>query len=206
MGLGLGHSCAVVNGAAKCWGQNSLGQLGNNSNEVSLIPAQVDGLTSGVTAISAGVQHSCAIVNGSAKCWGRNMEGQLGNNSNSNSLVPVVVEGLDSGVSSITSGYQHTCAVHHTKLKCWGVAHSPLGLNEARAFNTKIPQTVPYLTGTATQVSAGGYGIDGSGHSCAVVDNRVYCWGKNTQGTVGDRLDVIENTTHVFVPILKPIF
>jgi hypothetical protein len=46
--------CDWVAGAAKCWGYNSDGQLGNNSTDASLVPVQVQGLSNGVTEIAAG--------------------------------------------------------------------------------------------------------------------------------------------------------
>ena len=55
-------------------------------------PTQVEGLTAGVTAITAGMFHTCALVDATARCWGYNEYGELGNGSNANSLVPVLVE------------------------------------------------------------------------------------------------------------------
>jgi len=78
-------------GAAKCWGDNANGQLGNGVTADSHVPIQVTGLTSGVQAIAAGTFHSCAIVNGAAQCWGLNINGQLGNGVPGNSHVPVQV-------------------------------------------------------------------------------------------------------------------
>jgi hypothetical protein len=38
---GVSHTCAVVNGGVQCWGDDSSGQLGNNSTTGSNVPVQV---------------------------------------------------------------------------------------------------------------------------------------------------------------------
>jgi alpha-tubulin suppressor-like RCC1 family protein len=85
------RACAIVNGGARCWGNNRWGQLGNDSTTNSSVPVDVEGLTSGVSAIAAGLAHTCAVVSGGAQCWGDNSGGQLGNDSTTSSLVPVQV-------------------------------------------------------------------------------------------------------------------
>jgi alpha-tubulin suppressor-like RCC1 family protein len=84
--------CAVVSGAAYCWGYNYSGQLGDNTTDTRNAPVPVKGLVSGVTAINAGLTHTCAITNGRAYCWGNNSRGQLGDGTNTSSLVPVAVK------------------------------------------------------------------------------------------------------------------
>ncbi len=55
------HVCAVVNGGAQCWGDNSDGDLGNNSTTESNVPVSVTGLT-GVQQLAPGTTHTCALL------------------------------------------------------------------------------------------------------------------------------------------------
>ena len=90
------HSCArTVGGAAKCWGWNQFGQIGDNSNVQRLTAVDVTGLASGVADISArNGYHTCALMlNDDAKCWGFNTGGQAGDNGATDRLAPSAVYG-----------------------------------------------------------------------------------------------------------------
>jgi alpha-tubulin suppressor-like RCC1 family protein len=98
---GNGFTCALdITGKAYCWGDNSQGQLGNNSFSASSVPVAVNtsGVLAGVTLtqIDSGTNSTCAITATSAVyCWGQNGTGQLGNGTSGGpSTVPVKVIGL----------------------------------------------------------------------------------------------------------------
>src|SRR5262249_18444243 len=104
------HTCAVVSGLIKCWGDNEEGQLGDGTIVERHSPVPVSGLSGEPEMLTAGYFHTCALIAGGVQCWGDNEDGQLGDGSNTQSSSPTPVYGLGSGVKALAASF-HTCAL-----------------------------------------------------------------------------------------------
>lgn len=78
-------SCALDRaGEVACWGDNSLGQLGNGLFPMGGIRQCVTGLAGPAVEITSGGDHFCVrLADGSAECWGWNAWGQIGDYADS---------------------------------------------------------------------------------------------------------------------------
>jgi alpha-tubulin suppressor-like RCC1 family protein len=189
---GSGFACAVVAGAAKCWGSNVFGQLGNGTNTNSNVPVSVTGLSSGVTMISVGDIHTCALQGGVGKCWGHNGFGQLGVGSFTHSNVPVTVSGPVS-LMAISAGGSHSCATLSggAGVECWGsnqFGQLGNGTNTISTTPVNVSSVLTAGSATVTSLSAG------LSHTCAsvtltfngILNNFGKCWGANQAGQLGN--------------------
>ena len=64
---GGSHTCTLTDSdAAKCWGANFSGELGDGTEKNSSLPVDVTGLGSRVAEISAGANHTCGLTDSGA--------------------------------------------------------------------------------------------------------------------------------------------
>jgi alpha-tubulin suppressor-like RCC1 family protein len=195
---GYYHSCALISGVAKCWGRNTSGQLGNgsNTNATAMTPVDTTGAMAGktITGVFAGGATSCAVAStGEAYCWGEGSLGQLGNGATSDSTTPVAVStaGVLSGVTltAVAVGGAVVCALSGAgNVYCWG--HGGEGdLGNGANADSAVPVPVSLGGVIATELTP----LDG-GMCVLGTDDRVYCWGYNGEGSVGDGTRVNRNT------------
>ncbi|MBI3494483.1 hypothetical protein HY004_00675 [Candidatus Saccharibacteria bacterium] len=211
---GGSHACALANALGAvytlCWGRGTEGQLGRGSTTSSSIPVLMSPQVPGTpTSISAGKNHTCLAAFGRAYCWGANTSnGVLGNNSTAqaNSYVAVNTAGVLNGkdVSSVSaSAEEYTCAVANSQAYCWGADWAGTLGNDTTAATSLVPVAVN-TAGVLSSKSITSIGI-GWFHACAIGGNgQVYCWGRESQGQLGNSLDWASygNTDHSqFTPI-----
>ncbi|PIE18276.1 MAG: hypothetical protein CSA66_04900 [Proteobacteria bacterium] len=186
--VGSSHSCAVRRtGQVRCWGDNTYGQLGNNSTDSSTTPVAVSGISNAVK-VGVGANHSCALLaDGRVMCWGRDEQAQLGNGVSveGDQLVPVAVTSDVDGTTALSGavdlavGWNHACVIRgNGETWCWGAnGNGQLGTGDR-----------DFLGSAASVIQSDLIAIEaGQQHTCGLGANgRVYCWGWNQWGQVGN--------------------
>lgn len=207
----LSYCAVLTSGSVDCWGDDSIGELGDGSTATADTPVEVSGLTDAASLTSDGVGFCATLqVTGDVSCWGDNSTGELGNGSTTESDVPVVAANL-TGVSSMSgqftgpiseqrdglhlgplnipaspgSGY---CAVQGDGVVyCWGDnSTGELGLSGALLG--------PYTCGsgtcldepTQTRSDVSNMDADGIGYCAILTSGGVSCWGDDFWGQLGD--------------------
>jgi alpha-tubulin suppressor-like RCC1 family protein len=179
------HTCGVTrSGAAKCWGGNPSGQLGDDSPDDSHVPVPIVG-SDAVTAtqVSASWDHSCGVeAEGGAWCWGGAWAGQLGDGSwgfGNDSRVPVAVYVPGAQVLMTAVGWAHSCGLlAGGAVRCWGN-------NEAGQLGTGLVEGSRFPAPVA--LSGESYGVlAGWMFSCAITGPAsLECWGDDAYGQLG---------------------
>ncbi len=196
--VGTGAVCALATGQLYCWGWNGSPTWSNFGNggtpQFSTTPVAVSntGILAGKTitkfALDGYGGPNCVIADGALYCWGYGSTGGLGHGANPYSTgTPVTVNatGVLAGktITDISTYEYQSCAVASGKAYCWGGnGNGQLGIGTNVDTNVPVAvSTAGVLAGkTVTQVAAGDY------HSCALADGKVYCWGDNMYGQLGN--------------------
>ncbi|MFA7764579.1 RCC1 domain-containing protein [Streptomyces sp. NRRL S-448] len=198
---GCDFSLALLeNGKVYAWGRGVHGQLGNGSRALSSVPRQVQGLED-VIEIDAGCHHAVALTSDNTlKSWGYNLYGQLGNSSTTSSTVPVAVDWLE-GVTEIEAGAHHNYArTGDSRVFGWGSNQYGQLLEPDAAFEANVSRTnrtspveIRRLEGIQSLAA-------GARHGIAVTAGKVYTWGDNGEGQLGNGTTIAR---HELVTVLN---
>lgn len=189
LALGYEHACLVsAAGSLKCWGRNSVGQIGNGTTSSRYTSKYEVG--PGFTKVVANrylaiYSATCGLEsNGTpnVKCWGSNNYGHLGNGTTTISFSPVSISGTDV-YTHIEAGHSFFCGITSTgTTKCWG-----------HGFNGKLGDGTTVQRNSPTQIfSSAGMGnlvkiSLGRDHACGIDNSaKLWCWGSGITGQLGN--------------------
>jgi len=190
--VGGSHVCATSSdGQVYCWGNNSQGEVGDESYSDNLTPLAINmsGALAGKTVLSVdlGGLLTCVVASDNqAYCWGTNGQGQLGAGSSEiRSVQPVAVDTsgvlANKTIKHMSVGDTAVCVVaSDDQAYCWGY-----NLGGVLGDNTNVNAASPVAVDTSGVLS--GKTISsvsvGSTSACAIAsDGKSYCWGVGAFG------------------------
>jgi alpha-tubulin suppressor-like RCC1 family protein len=186
IGTGVAFACAMDESHVWCWGDDSVGQLGQGDaggpkQDSPLMPVDVPA----PIALAVGFDHACPVSKGGqVRCWGYNSARQVSPTAATMILNTSTLVALPGSVDGVAAGALHSCAWSASAgtVWCWGDnSKAQLGSGQTSTDVTMIPQEVMALAGAPIlEMRAGAY------HTCAVrADNHaVICWGANDSGQI----------------------
>jgi alpha-tubulin suppressor-like RCC1 family protein len=189
---GANHSLALKTdgtgvGTVWTWGRNTEGQLGDGTTTDRLIPESV---TNDATAVLGGALHTLIVKSdGSIVGAGRNDKGQLGDGT-ATSRTSLQTAFTTSGVTKLSAGGYHTLAIKSDG-KVWGSGYNSTGeVGVGSIVQINSPTQAANLYDVVS-LSAGrqipNIFFTASTNAAAITaDGRVWTWGANFFGQLGD--------------------
>ncbi|WHN65771.1 hypothetical protein [Cysteiniphilum sp. QT6929] len=193
--LGNNHACLLTDTKeAYCWGSNYYKELGtqlpvNTSN--TPIKVNLEGVS--LKSIYTGHSHTCGVSDhNETYCWGNNDSGQLGTGVPP-SLGEALPKKVESGsmpegvyIESMALGSAHSCAIaSDDKVYCWGANSNGLLGNGVETGNYEN-KPIAIVQGDIPEGALMSSIVAGSSHTCVLSMGYSYCWGRNTNGQLGN--------------------
>ena len=162
-------------------GSSAYGQIGDGTPSSHLTAVKLLGV-SNVISIAGGKYRSFAVKSdGKLYGWGQNSYHELGIDSTTPMVAPVASTWMGN-VLAVTTGMYHTAALDRFgRVLCWGRSGSGQLGNGLDGGGDQWPVPVQGITGVVVALAAG------DNHTVALtMDGRVWAWGSNTTGQLGD--------------------
>jgi alpha-tubulin suppressor-like RCC1 family protein len=188
---GVNHNLSIQSdGTLWAWGENTYGQIGDGTffDALTQIQVVIDSVqypaarNNDWITVAAGLGHSLALkTDGTLWAWGLNDRGQLGDGTTADAVSPVRIS-TDTDWVLVAAGGRHNLALKSNgTLWAWGSnVHGQLG------NGTLVDELSPVQIGLDTDwvaIAAGGE----LSHSLARKSNgKLYAWGRNNRGQLGD--------------------
>jgi alpha-tubulin suppressor-like RCC1 family protein len=184
------HACVLTADAAvRCWGENTCNIFGGGAalqRSANIIPGP------NMAQLSIGRDAICGVTTGDGHvlCWGADHKGSLGHdvapsaplcNGYPSDSVPKSVQQSSDGlpltdVAEVQTGNGVTCARHTGgQVLCWG-DNSRGGLGQGIADGDPHARAVEVPSLYAAKL------LVGEQTACAIVANRLLCWGDSADG------------------------
>ena len=165
---GFEFSCIATKTGAKCWGDDTYGQLGDGTTNSTNMPVAATMFGFGPTILTAGAQFALAYAPGNPPHlipWGQS---------------PGVAGLGSSSIDEAWAGDAYACARIGDGVKCWGSNdQGQLGDGTTTANANGV---TPIGLGSGVVEMHAGYD-----HACArLTSGKVMCWGTNGSGQLGD--------------------
>ena len=202
---GVGGMALRQDGTVLTWGDNTFGQLGDNTTVARSLAAPVSGLQD-VVAIALGsgrpplpgqAVHALALTGtGVVMGWGSNDSSQLGNQPPGIHRLPVQIAGFtDLPIKAVFAGGRHSLALATDgRILAWGADdRGQLGVNSASGSPIATPAAVrrgdgTTLTGVVKVSAAETFGV------AVTADGSAWSWGDRSFGYLADGNDMSGST------------
>lgn len=209
---GMGVTCGLQGNAASCWGDNTVGELGDGTTVSSSVPAAVTG---GLTFTQLDVNgnpgiygnaHACGLTTtGTVYCWGSNGGtcnvcsygllgagvGPGGDNSLLFSSTPLKTAGTQTEAGTPLSSNQTYVAVSVASVSACAIGSdgNPYCWGSC-STSCGLPEPAGYGVVNPTFIPGGPAFSSistGGNFTCALTSaGAAYCWGSDDSGAIGD--------------------
>jgi alpha-tubulin suppressor-like RCC1 family protein len=141
--------------------------------------------------MAGGEGHTCTQTTTPAglHCFGSDMYGQIGDGTAGMPPSPTPYLLSIADVRVVGAGGSHSCVATPTQLFCWGDnGEERIGVSSGLALHPS-PTEVTALSAAPTDLALG------TNYTCALVSDRVFCWGANDVGQLGNGTTAMEQPT-----------